>query len=163
MSDQQNKSIVLQMYNSFDQGNLDKVQESLAPNFVAHIPGASEPLNREAFMQSVLMTFRSAFPDGMHRFEDVIAEDDKVVTRGTFSGTHFGELQGIPPTGKQITIPFFHIDRIVDGKLVEHWGQSDLLGLMQQVGIIPIPGPGLIVRKLYLALSKAMPFAQRLR
>ncbi|OUL35737.1 ester cyclase [Nostoc sp. T09] len=163
MSAQQNKSIVLQMYNSFDQGNLDKVQEFLAPNFVAHIPGASELLNREAFMQSVLMTFRSAFPDGMHRFEDVIAEDDKVVTRGTFSGTHRGELQGIPPTGKQITIPFFHIDRIVDSKLVEHWGQSDLLGLMQQVGIIPIPGPGLIVRKLYLAVSEAMPFAQRLR
>ncbi|BAY09826.1 ester cyclase [Calothrix sp. NIES-2098] len=161
MPDAQNKAIVLQMYNSFDRGNLEAVQELLAANFVAHIPGASEPLNREAFVQSVLMTFRSAFPDGMHQFEDVIAEADKVVTRGTFSGTHRGELQGIPPTGKQITIPFFHIDRIVDGKLVEHWGQSDLLSLMQQVGIIPIPGPSLIVRKLYLAVSEAIPKAYR--
>jgi predicted ester cyclase len=155
--DDQNKLIVLQMYKSFDQGNLGKVQELLAPNFVAHLPGATEPLNREAFMQSVLMIFRSAFPDGMHRFEDVIAEGDKVVTRGTFSGTHRGELQGIPPTGKEITIPFFHIDRIIDGKLVEHWGQSDLLGLMQQVGIIPIPGLGLIWRKLSLAVASITP------
>lgn len=157
MQDEQNKLIVLEMYKFFDQGNLEKVQELLAANFVAHIPGASEALNREAFMQSVLMAFRSAFPDGIHRFEDVIAEGGKVVTRGTFSGTHRGELQGIPPTGKQITIPFFHIDRIVDGKLVEHWGQSDLLALMQQVGIIPIPGPGLIVRKLYLAIASITP------
>ena len=155
--DEQNKLIVLQMYKSFDQGNLEKVQELLAPNFVAHIPGATEALNREAFMQSVLLAFRSAFPDGIHQFEDLIVEGDKVVTRGTFSGTHRGELQGIPPTGKEITIPFFHIDRIVDGKLVEHWGQSDLLALMQQLGIIPIPGPGLILRKLYLAVSEAMP------
>lgn len=152
MPDEQNKFIVLEMYNSFDQGNLDKIQELLAPNFLAHVPGVSEALNREAFMQSVLMAFRSAFPDGVHQFEDVIAEGDKVATRGTFSGTHRGELQGLPPTGKQITIPFFHIDRIVDGKLVEHWGQSDLLALMQQVGIIPIPGPSLIWRKLYLAI-----------
>jgi len=60
---------------------------------------------------------------------------------------------GVKTTGKQITVPFFHLDRIVNGKLVEHWGQSDLLSLMQQVGIIPIPGPSLIVRKLYLAIA----------
>jgi predicted ester cyclase len=161
MSDEKNKLIVLEMYKSFDQGNLEKVQELLAPNFLAHIPGATAALNQEAFMQSVLMAFRSAFPDGIHQFEDVIAEGDQVVTRGTFSGTHLGELQGIPPTGKQITIAFFHIDRIVDGKLVEHWGQSDLLALMQQLGIIPIPGPSLILRKLYLAVSAAMPKAYR--
>ncbi|MDZ7959285.1 MAG: ester cyclase [Aulosira sp. DedQUE10] len=169
MPDAKNKLIVLQMYQSFDQGDLEKVQALLASNFVAHIPGATEPLNREGFMQSLLMNFRSAFPDGIHKFEDVITEADKVVTRGTFSGTHLGELQGIPPTGKQITIPFFHIDHLVDGKLVEHWGQSDLIGLMQQVGIIPIPGPGLILRKFYLAVSvgaasrrEAMPLAQPL-
>jgi len=153
MPSEQNKSIVLQMYQSFDQGDLTAVQEYLAPNFIAHIPGATEPLNREAFMQSVLRVFRSAFPDGIHQFEDVIAEGDRVVTRGIFRGTHRGELQGLPPTGKQIIIPFFHIDRIVDDKLVEHWGQSDLLGLMKQVGIISIPSAGLIARKLYLAIA----------
>ncbi|MBW4565741.1 MAG: ester cyclase [Mojavia pulchra JT2-VF2] len=158
MSAEQNKSIVLQMYQSFDQGNLEQVQEYLAPNFVAHIPGASKALNREAFMQSVLMIFRSAFPDGMHKFEDVIVEGDKVVTRGTFSGNHRGELQGIPPTGKLITIPFFHIDRIENDKLVEHWGYSDLLSLMQQLGIVSLPGPGLIARKLYLAIASLTKF-----
>ncbi|MCC5635497.1 ester cyclase [Nostoc sp. CHAB 5844] len=153
MPSEQNKSIVLQMYKSFDQGDLAALQELLAPNFVAHMPGVNEPLNREAFMQSILGVFRSAFPDGVHQFEDVIAEGDKVVTRGTFIGTHRGELQGIPPTGKQVIIPFFHIDRIVDDQLVEHWGQTDLLGLMQQVGIISLPSVGLIVKKLYLAIA----------
>ncbi len=161
MPEANNKLIVLQMYKSFDEGDFETLQNLLASDFVAHIPGATEPLNREAFMHSVLMNFRSAFPDGTHRFEDVICEADKVVTRGTFSGIHQGELQGIPPTGKQITIPFFHIDRLVDAKLVEHWGKSDLLGLMQQVGIIPIPGPGLILRKFYWAVSGAMPKAYR--
>ncbi|MBH8564026.1 ester cyclase [Nostoc sp. CENA67] len=161
MSTEQNKSIVLQMYKTFDQGNLEQAQEFLAPNFVAYIPGTSEPLNREAFIQSVLMVFHSAFPDGHHTFADVIAETEKVVTRGTFTGTHSGELLGIPPTGKQITIPFFHIDRIVDDKLVEHWGQSDLLSLMQQVGIILVPGPDLIKRKLYFAIASITSEFQR--
>ncbi|WP_341527572.1 ester cyclase [Nostoc sp. UHCC 0302] len=153
MSAEQNKSIALQIYKSFDEGSLEQAQEFLASNFVAHIPGVPEPLNRDAFMQTVLRVFRSAFPDGCHTFEDVIAEADKVVTRGTFSGTHQAELFGIPPTGKRITIPFFHIDSIVNGKLVEHWGQSDLLGLMQQVGIVSVPGPSLITRKIFLAIA----------
>ncbi|AFY49562.1 putative ester cyclase [Nostoc sp. PCC 7524] len=157
MLSEQNKSIVLQMYKSFDEGNLLQVQEFLAPNFIAHVPGTATPINGEAFIQSVLMVFRSAFPDGCHTFEDVISTDDKVVTRGIFRGTHGGELQGIPPTGKQITIPFFHIDRLVDGKLVEHWGQSDVLSLMQQVGIVPIPGLALMARKLYLAIAAFTP------
>jgi predicted ester cyclase len=150
---EQNKSTVLQMYKCFDEGDLEAVQEFLAPNFVAHVPGVSEPLNREAFVHSVLKVFRAAFPDGIHRFEEILAEGDKVAMRGTFIGTHRGELQGIPPTGKQIVIPVFHIDRLADDKLVEHWGQSDLLGLMQQVGIITIPGAGLILRKLSQAIA----------
>ncbi|BAY17110.1 hypothetical protein NIES21_29440 [Anabaenopsis circularis NIES-21] len=156
MPSEQNKSIVLQMYKFFDEGDLAAVQEFLAPNFVAHIPGATESLNRKAFIQSVLGVFRSAFPNGSHQFEDVIAEGDRVVTRGIFSGTHRGELQGIPPTNKQIIIPFFHIDRIVDDQLVEHWGQSDLLGLMQQVGIIYLPSAGLIFRKLSWVIATSI-------
>ncbi|NEQ19578.1 MAG: ester cyclase [Microcoleus sp. SIO2G3] len=78
-----------------------------------------------------------AFPDGCHTFEDVIAEGDKVVTRGAFSGTHQGEIMGILPTGKQVKFSVIHIDRVMDGKVVEHWGQGDTMALMQQLGVVP--------------------------
>jgi SnoaL-like polyketide cyclase len=66
------------------------------------------------------------------------------VTCGTFTATHLGEFQGLPPTGKQISLSIMHIDRVEDGKIVEHWGQGDALGLMQQLGIVFLPGPKLV-------------------
>lgn len=75
----------------------------------------------------------SVFPDGCHQIDEIIAEGDKVVTRGMFSGTHQGELMGVPPTGKRVQFSFIHIDRIVDGKVVKHWGQADLFSMMQQL------------------------------
>jgi predicted ester cyclase len=76
-------------------------------------------------------------PDGRHTFSDVIAENDLVVTRGTFSGTYSGEIMGIPPTGKQVTFSVIHIDRVMNGKIVEHWGQGDTMALMQQLDVVP--------------------------
>jgi predicted ester cyclase len=72
--------------------------------------------------------------------EDMIAEGDKVVVRSTFRGTHKGDLMGIPPTGKQVTMPLILIYRIADDKIVEHWMQADALGLLQQLGVIPPMG-----------------------
>lgn len=117
----------------------------LAPNFVAYIPGSPEPLNNATFKQFGRM-FHSAFPDIRHSFEDIIVEGDKVVTRGTFTSTHQGELQGIPPTGKRVVVSLLHIDRIVDGKIVEHWGQADMMGMLQQLGSVPPSDPAGIVR-----------------
>jgi predicted ester cyclase len=57
--------------------------------------------------------------------------------RGVASGTHRGVFMGIPPTGKQVTVPGIHIWRIKDGKIVEHWGESDWLGMMQQLDVLP--------------------------
>jgi steroid delta-isomerase-like uncharacterized protein len=138
MSAEQNKAIVLRYYEEFDKGNLDKLEDMLAPNFVAYLPGVPEPLHRETFKQFALM-FRSAFPDIRHSFEEVIVEGDKVVTRGRFTGTHQGKLQGLPPTGKQVTVSLIHIDRIANGQIVEHWGQADMVGMLQQLGVIPLP------------------------
>jgi predicted ester cyclase len=72
--------------------------------------------------------------------EDIVAEGDKVVTRGTFSGTHKGEFMGINPTGKRISVGVIEILRIADGKMVEHWNLVDSLGMMQQLGVVPPPG-----------------------
>jgi predicted ester cyclase len=84
--------------------------------------------------------FLAAFPDLQTIIEELIAEGDTVVRRGFFCGTHQGEFQGIPPTGKQVTVPMIAIERIVDGKVVEHRASPDIMGMMQQLGVIPAPG-----------------------
>ncbi len=140
MSTEQNKAIVLQFYKAFDNRNIDQALALLATNFVAHMAGESEPLDCNDFKQFG-MAFYLAFTNGQHTFDEVIVEGDKVVTCGTFTATHLGDFQGLPPTGKQIKLSIMHIDRVEDGKIVEHWGQGDALGLMQQLGIVFVPSP----------------------
>ncbi len=84
----------------------------------------------------------------------MIVEGEKVVTCGTFTATHLGDFQGLPPTGKPIKLSIMHIDRVEDGRIVEHWGQGDALGLMQQLGIVFLPGPTFLPRILKSFLSK---------
>jgi steroid delta-isomerase-like uncharacterized protein len=138
MSTEQNKTLSRQLREEFDKRNWAVVDELFAPNVVMHFAGNPEPLNREG-LEQMLRMFYSAFPDLHHTFDDQIAEGDKVVLRLTFRGTHQGELQGIPPTGKEIAITAIVVDRIEGGKIVEHWSNMDNLSLMQQLGVIPAP------------------------
>lgn len=137
------KATVLEFYQAFDDRNLDHALTMLAPNFVAHLAGVPTPLDTEGFKQFGL-TFYQAFTNGHHAFEEVIIEGSKVVTCGTFTAIHTGSFQGLPPTGKSIRLAIMHIDRVEAGQIVEHWGQGDALGLMQQLGIAVVPGPALI-------------------
>jgi predicted ester cyclase len=143
MLTEQNKAIVLQFYQAFDDRKMEQALELLAPNFVAHLAGIPESLDGKGFKQFG-MSFYLAFSQGRHVFDEVIVSGDKVVTCGTFTAKHLGEFQGLPPTGKQISLSIVHIDRVEDGKIVEHWGQGDALGLMQQLGIVFLPGPKLL-------------------
>lgn len=145
MSTEQNKLIVLQFYQAFDSRKIDQAMALLAPGFVAHMAGVPEPLDSIGFKQFGI-AFYLAFTNGQHTFESVIVAGDKVVTCGTFTATHLGKFQGLPPTGKQIKLSVMHIDRVEGGKIVEHWGQGDALGLMQQLGVVFLPGPVLFSR-----------------
>ena len=109
----------------------------IAPTVTFYMAG-SPPMKGEQ-VQGLLRAFYGAFSGLHHTFEDQIAEGDKVVTRFTLHGTHTGAFQGIPPTGKAVTIPAIVIDRFAEGKLVEHWASLDMLGLLQQLGAIPQP------------------------
>ena len=91
-------------------------------------------------MKELLKMFYAAFPDLRHTYEDQLAEGDRVATRQTWHATHVEDFQGIPPTGKRVSVTAIVVDRIVAGKCVEHWASPDLLGLMQQLGAIPAPG-----------------------
>jgi len=81
--------------------------------------------------------FRSALVDFHHVVEDQIAEGDKVVSRITACGTHVGELLGVKPNGQRITMTGIAIHRIADARLVEHWSEIDLIGLLQRLGVVP--------------------------
>ena len=141
MSTEQNKVLVRRMVEQvFMQGKTSQADEFLAPDFVEHEelpPGI--PSGREGVKQLTNM-FRSAFPDFRATIDDIVAEGDKVVIRQTWSGTHKGEFMGVPPTGKSVSFGVIDIIRIAGGKFVEHWGQMDSMGMMQQLGAIPTPG-----------------------
>ena len=83
--------------------------------------------------------FRSAMPDLRVVVEDMIAEGDKVAVRYTLEGTHEGELFGVPPTGQRLSIKSISVERVSDGKIIEHWRVTDSLDMMQQLGAIPTP------------------------
>jgi steroid delta-isomerase-like uncharacterized protein len=141
MSTEQNKALLSRLMKEvFSRGNISLVDELLAPDFVEHeeLPPGIPP-GREAVKQFSTL-FRSAFPDLKITIDDIIAEGDKVVVRGIWSGTHKGEFMGIPPTGKSVSFGVIDIVRIVGGKVVEHWGQMDTLRMMQQLGVIATPG-----------------------
>lgn len=118
--------------------DLALVDELVAPEFVSHGAPAGLPAGPEGVKMWVTI-FHQAFPDIYSRAEDVIVEGDKVVERFTAGGTHQGNFFGIPPTGKKGMITGINILRVANGKIVEHWGNSDDLGMLQQLGIIPMP------------------------
>lgn len=85
---------------------------------------------------------------------NIIVEGDRIVTCGKFTAMHLGNFQGLPPTKKQIEISIMHIDKVDNSKIVEHWGQGDVQGLMKQLGIIFLPSPKLILNMFQNTLTK---------
>ena len=139
MSTQENKALVRRIFEEgINQNQPSIFDELIAPSYVNYDFPA--PTQGPDGFKMVIGMFRAAFPDMRVTLEEELAEDDKVITRGYFTGTHKGDFQGIPPTGKQIRVKYIDVWRITNGKMVENWVQMDQLGLMQQLGVIPTPG-----------------------
>lgn len=136
---EQNKALVRSFNESFNAGDLDEAVAVFAPNALIHNSGAPGPLNVEGFKQFGAV-FRTAFPDGKLTIEDLIVDGDKVVSRISYRGTHTGDMTGIPPTGKPVTVSAMIIDQFVEGKIMESWRLFDQMAMMQQLGVIPTPG-----------------------
>ena len=134
MSEEENKATLMRFAEeSVNKGNPDIVGQFFADNFVNHFAPPDSPQG-SAGMQQTLRTIVAAFPDLHVTVEDMIAEGDKVMFRATLRGTHKGEFAGIAPTGKQITFTTIGYDRYVNGKSVERWERTDVMGLLQQLG-----------------------------
>jgi steroid delta-isomerase-like uncharacterized protein len=140
MSAEENKSVSRRVAEEiFNGGNLDLADELYAPDYVLHDPMLPEDLHGpEGLKQYAAMTL-GAFPDARVTVEDQVAEGDKVVSRWTATGTHTGDLMSIPPTGRRIKVSGITINRFSGGKITEDWYQSDDLGMMRQIGVIPSP------------------------
>jgi steroid delta-isomerase-like uncharacterized protein len=120
-------------------GKLDEVIDLVDDAYVAHTTGAPEPIRGKAGFREFVTMYLAAFPDGNITVEEQLAERDLVGTRWTGRGTQTGELMGMAPTGKEVTVPGLTISRIVDGKLREAWVSWDMLSLLQQLGYAPEP------------------------
>ena len=139
---EENKAVVRRFFEEvWNNGNFEVADEILAPDFVVNRVPPGIPPDREGFKQLIAM-YRAAFPDLHLDIEDQIAEGDMVVTRFTLHGTHQGELMGIPPTNKPITVTGIGINRIVEGRSREIWINFDQYGMLVQLGVIPAPGEG---------------------
>ena len=120
--------------------DLSALDRDLDAHAVDHASAPGSPPGADGARAWLSMLF-TGFPDMQATIEDVIAEGDKIVGRKLWSGTHDGPFMGRQPTGKKIRFEGIVIWRIEDGKLAERWAQIDRLGLMQQLGMMPEPGP----------------------
>jgi len=136
-----NKALVRKFYAEIDAGNLAAMDELVAADFVDHdpppIPGLSPGL---AGLKQAFEVFLRATP-GTHEVLDQVAEGDLVATRIRARGTFAENLGDIPATGGELDVTATAIYRVNDGRITEHWGETDSLTLMQQLGVLPTPAP----------------------
>jgi predicted ester cyclase len=118
----------------WNRGNVEAIDELFAPDFIEHQPGIAP--GREGVKGSIRV-LRAAFPDLHLAVEDVAASDDRVWLRLHATATHEGPFMGLPGTGRRIDITVIDVARVIDGRLVEHWGVADRFSVAQQIGLVP--------------------------
>jgi len=136
MSKEENIALVRRFFSVGPSGgDLKSADELLSSNLVLHVPLASSPGIQG--MNEIISACRAAFEHLDVTLDDIVAEGDRVAVRFTARGVHQGAFMGLPATGKSITMTGIEIFRIEDGRIAELWGEANLLGLMQQLGIVP--------------------------
>ena len=136
MSIEENKAIVRRYQEIYNSNNVDDLNEVVAEDFLTPrmMPGMPPGLEGAKSIHKATLL---GMPDWHTEIEDMIAENDKVAARITMTGTHTGDFFGIPATGKKISFSGIYVVRIENGKIVEHWGEEDSIGLLQQLGAMP--------------------------
>jgi steroid delta-isomerase-like uncharacterized protein len=136
-STEQNKTTVRKFIDGlFTDGDLGAVDTYLAEDFINHDPPFGVSADRDG-MRSAGAMMRAGFPDWHSELHQLVAEGDIVVERFTAGGTHRGEVMGVAPTGRTVSLPGINIFRLRDGLIVERWGRLDDLGLLRQLGLAP--------------------------
>lgn len=134
MSEEANKSIVHEYIDTWNRGDIDGLADYWSPDIIHHTRSLRQNADD---VKNVLSDFMSAFPDLHFKIDDIVVQGDRVATRMTASGTHTGAYMGVPATGKNINCTVMGIVRLQDGKIVEHWGVTDELAMLAQLGLLP--------------------------
>ena len=135
MANQQNEEVARRTFEVFNTGDMSVVDETVADGAVSHDPAQPEELSGPEGQKQLTQMYRTAYPDLQVTVEEQFSDGDLVCTRWKAEGTNDGELAGMPPTGKSISITGISIDKVQDGKVVEAWNHWDNAGMMQQLGI----------------------------
>lgn len=131
----ENKALVRRYYDEVLTGrDRSLLTQLLDPSFVSHVSGGPDA-GAAAYATAVGAT-HAAFPDLTVTVHDQVAEDDRVVTRWSATGTHAGDFAGLAATGRLVTVTGIHIHRIRDGRLAEHWEELNLAGVLRQLGLL---------------------------
>jgi steroid delta-isomerase-like uncharacterized protein len=135
---EQNKQVVRQLFEALDRHDTERMEQLVSStNYSFHFLGMP-PADWNETKQFIIAVI-NAFPDVHHDIVDMVAEgEDKVAIRFNVTGTHKGEFQDIPPTGKKVSFAGMGFLTIINGKVTEEWAINDTMGLMQQIGAIPV-------------------------
>ena len=133
------KEIVKRLIEEPWTGSFDVIDELVSPDFVGYDAAEPEPIRGPAGVKANVEKYLAGFSDARCTVDDQVAEGDKVATRWTGHGTHDGEMAGIAPTGKEVTITGLTISKVENGKLVEDRTVWDTLGMLVQLGAVPMP------------------------
>jgi steroid delta-isomerase-like uncharacterized protein len=136
MSQQDNFATLQRFGEAVNSGKLDTLRELIAPTALDHDPAPDQGLGPEGFIK-FFTGFRAAFPDLAVAVDHVVADDDNIAMAYTITGTHQGDFLGVPATGRKISARGMQIARFENGQMVERWGSSDQLGILQQLGVDP--------------------------
>ena len=138
MSAENNKQLMNRFVKFINTASEQLAGELISPDAIFYVPGQPEPMHGPAGYLAIIGMMRSGFPDIQWTLEDSVTEGDKVAARFIMQGTHQGTFFGIPPTGKSIKVKAINFYRFANGQIVEEYGQPDMLGLLQQIGAIPV-------------------------
>ena len=133
MATEESKTIARRLVDAINNNDEAAFLDVLVPDVIDHYSLPGLPPGREGWNMNREI-LRTAFPDCAWHEEDLFADGDRVVGRYTLRGTHLGDFLGTPPSGNPIEVSNIHILRVVDGKIVEHWGHGDDMGMMRQLG-----------------------------
>jgi steroid delta-isomerase-like uncharacterized protein len=134
--EQKNKKVVRQLFEATDRHDIEQMGQLVSRSKYLFYFGGMPPIDWETTKQFSI-AFAKSFPDCHHEIVDLVAEGNKVAIRLNVTGTHKGEFQGIPPTGKKISFSAMDFITVIDGKVSEEWLIVDITGLMQQIGETP--------------------------
>jgi steroid delta-isomerase-like uncharacterized protein len=130
------QKVIERYFGAWNSGDLAVFDEIIAPDYINHSPAIPNPPPGPVGLKPIVTTIRTAFPDIHFTVEDMVIGEGKVALRLTWTGTHQGDFFGIPPTGKKVKVKVMQIEYVKNGQIVEHWRQTDDLGLRQQLGLI---------------------------